>query len=367
LKPALEPGKEDSPLTRMLFSGDNAGLSVAMREATQDIEINTIWFFTQKSLYIQRILQAMGQEGLVRDIRKLNNAKSPFSRQKAEALNAAKDILFENVRDFVEQQFSMFAGTATEEIIERYLRHMKLSNLEQRDFHRMHVIIRKMVKRLKNVHSRRIKRSRRGWLDVKKTLRESVAYQGLLFDTRWKAKKLDRMDIMALCDVSRSVEAVSHFMLLFLYSLNEVVAEISSLIFCSNLVEVTHVFEEYEVEEAIVRLKRGNGLGIQLGRTNYGQVFLDFKTKWLDEVSHKTTVLILGDARNNYGNPQTDILKLMKERAKRIVWLNPEPRTFWGTGDSEMDRYLPYCYLAKECSTVTHLERAIDFLLGMEG
>ncbi|MBW1701556.1 MAG: VWA domain-containing protein [Deltaproteobacteria bacterium] len=367
LKPAAGLGKEDSPLSTMLLSGDNAGLSMSMREAAQETGINGIWFFTQKSLYIQRILQAMGQEGLIQDIQRLNNEDSPFSRQKAGTLKAAKDLLFENVRDFVEQQFSMFAGTATEEIIERYLRHMKLSNLEQRDFHRMHIIIQKMVKRLNNLHSRRRKRSKRGLLDIKKTLRESVAYQGLLFDTRWKAKRLDRMDIMALCDVSRSVEAVSRFMLLFLYSLNEVVAKTSSFIFCSNLVEVSNVFEEYQVEEAVVRLKRGVGLGIQLGRTDYGQAFLDFKKKWLDAVSNKTTVLILGDARNNYGNPQTDILKLINERSKRIIWLNPEPRSFWGTGDSEMDRYLPYCYLAKECSTVTHLERAIDFLLGMGG
>lgn len=367
LKPATGFDQEDSSLTRLVLSGDNAGLSVSMREAAREIEINTIRFFTQKSLYIQRILQAMGQEGLVRDIQRLDKEAGPLSLKKAKKLREAKDLLFENVRDFVEQQFSMFAGSAAEEVIERYLRHMKLSNLEQRDFHRMHAIIQKMVKRLNNLHSRRKKRSKRGLLDIKKTLREGLAYQGLLFDTRWKAKRIDRMDIMALCDVSRSVESVSRFMLLFLYSLNEVVATISSFIFCSNLVEASHVFEEYAVEEAIVRLKSGSGLGIQLGRTDYGQALLDFRNKWLDDVSNKTTVLILGDARNNYGNPQADILKLIKERSKRIVWLNPEPPTFWGTGDSEMHRYLPYCYLAKECSTVSHLERAVDFLLGMEG
>jgi uncharacterized protein with von Willebrand factor type A (vWA) domain len=367
LKPKAGPGEDDSHLTRMLLSGDNAGLSMSMREAAQEIEINTIWFFTQKSLYIQRILQAMGQEALIQDIQRLSNDDRPFSQQKAGTLKAAKDLLFENVRDFVEQQYVMFSGSANEEIIERYLRHMKLSNLEHRDFNRMHAIVKKMVKRLNNLHSRRRKRSKRGRLDIKKTLRESVAYQGLLFDTRWKAKRVDRMDIMALCDVSRSVEAVSRFMLLFLYSLNEVVAKISSFIFCSNLVEVSNVFEQYQVAEAIIRLKKGSGLGIQLGRTNYGQAFLDFKKKWLDAVSNKTTVLVLGDARNNYGNPRTDILKLIRERSKRIIWLNPEPRTFWGTGDSEMDRYLPYCYLAKECSTVSHLERTVDFLLGMKG
>jgi uncharacterized protein with von Willebrand factor type A (vWA) domain len=152
-------------------------------------------------------------------------------------------------------------------------------------------------------------------------------------------------------------------MLLFLYSLNEAVAKISSFVFCSNLVEVTHVFEQYRVEEALVRLQKGTGLGLRLGRTDYGQAFRDFKENWFAVLTHTTTVLILGDARNNYGDPRTDVLKLIHERAKRVVWLNPEPLSFWGTGDSEMKKYIPYCYLAKECSTVKHLERVVDFLL----
>ena len=271
--------------------------------------------------------------------------------------------ILENVRNFVEQQFSLFAGSATEKILERYLRDIRLSNLEQQDFQRIHVIIKKMVKRLNSLHSRRRKTSKRGALDLKKTLRENVAYQGLIFSPQWKSKKINRPDFMVLCDVSRSVQMVARFMLLFLYGLNEEVAKIRSFIFCSNLVEVTHVFKEYPVEEALVRLQRGVGLGIFLGRTDYGQSLLDFKEKWLDVVSNKTTVLILGDARNNYGNPQTGILKLIHERNKKLIWLNPESPSFWGTGDSEMKRYLPYCSFARECSTVNHLERVVDSLL----
>ena len=361
--PDSEPTKEDSPLTWMLLSGDNTGLSLSMREAAREADISSIWFFTQKSLYIQRILRGMGQEDLNRDIQRLSKEHDRPSQQKVRALKKAKTLLFENVRNFVEQQFSLFAGSATEKIQERYLRDIRLSNLEQQDFQRIHVIIKKMVKRLNSLHSRRRKTSKRGALDLKKTLRENVAYQGLIFSPQWKSKKINRPDLMVLCDVSRSVQTVARFMLLFLYGLNEEVAKIRSFIFCSNLVEVSHIFEEYPVEEALVRLQRGVGLGIFLGRTDYGQSLLDFKEKWLDVVSNKTTVLILGDARNNYGNPQTDILKLIHERNKKLIWLNPESPSFWGIGDSEMKRYLPYCSFARECSTVNHLERVVDSLL----
>ena len=361
--PDSEPAKEDSPLTWMLLSGDNTGLSLSMREAARETDISSIWFFTQKSLYIQRILRGMGQEDLHRDIQRLSKEHDRPSQQKVRALKQAKTLLFENVRNFVEQQFSLFAGSATEKILERYLRDIRLSNLEQQDFQRIHVIIKKMVKRLNSLHSRRRKTSKRGALDLKKTLRENVAYQGLIFRPQWKAKKINRPDFMVLCDVSRSVQMVARFMLLFLYGLNEEVARIRSFIFCSNLIEVSHIFEGYPVEEALVRLQRGVGLGIFLGRTDYGQSLLDFKEKWLDVVSNKTTVLILGDARNNYGNPQTDILKLIHERNKKLIWLNPESPSFWGIGDSEMKRYLPYCSFARECSTVNHLERVVDSLL----
>jgi hypothetical protein len=141
------------------------------------------------------------------------------------------------------------------------------------------------------------------------------------------------------------------------------VARIRSFIFCSNLVEVSQVFEACQVEESLERLQRGIGLKIQFGRTDYGQAFRDFKENWLNLVTNKTTVIILGDGRNNYGDPETDILALIHERSKRVIWLNPEPPSFWGTGDSEMKSYIPYCSLVRECSTVNHLERVVDFLL----
>jgi uncharacterized protein with von Willebrand factor type A (vWA) domain len=353
----------DSPLTQTVLSGDRAGLSMAMHEAGEHVEIRGIRFFTQKSLYIQKVMKHMGIEGLDGDMRRFQREKTLTSQQKAEALRQARAELYERVRDFVERQYRLFAHFATEEMILRYLRDARLSHIERQDFHRIHTLVRKMVKRLNDVHSRRKKRAKRGSLDFKKTLRDNLGYQGLLFEQRWRAERVDRPDILALCDVSRSVQAVARFMLLFLYSLNEAVAKIRSFIFCSNLVEVSHIFQEHPVEEALERLQNGRNLSIQLGRTDYGQAFRDFKEKWLDLVTNKTTVLILGDARSNYGNPETGILKLLHERSKRVMWLNPEPPTFWGTGDSEMKRYLPYCFLVRECSTVNHLDRIVDFLL----
>lgn len=354
---------ELSPLTQMLLSGDTASLSTRLHESAEEANVKNISFFTQKSLFARRILNGMGIEGLDQDINAFGMSKHDLDQQQGLSLRQARDVLVDYVRDFVEKQYALYAENAPEELLERFLKNMKLSNVEKRDFQRMSNLIKKMVKRLNDVHSKRKKRAKRGLLDLKKTLRANVAYQGIIVDPKWKRKKIDRPDIVAICDISRSVETVVRFFLMFLYSLNDSLARVRSFAFCSNMVEVGHIFENYRIEEALDRILRGEGLDLILSSTDYGQSFTDFKDNWLEKVTQKTTILILGDARNNYGKPKTDILKLIQERSKRIIWLNPEPESFWGTGDSEMKRYMPYCFLSRECSTVNHIQRIVDYML----
>jgi len=227
----------------------------------------------------------------------------------------------------------------------------------------MHLIIQRMVKRLNDIHSRRRKASRRGQLDFKKTLRRNITYQGFLFDPKWKRRKIERPDLVVLCDISRSVMRTVRFLLLFLYGLNKAIIRIRTFAFCSNLVEITSIFDEYPVGVAVEKIRLGADLPILMGRTDYDQSFRDFKANHLDSVTRKTTVIILGDARNNYAEAQTGILKAMYERSKRLIWLNPETPSFWGTGDSEMKKYAPFCSVVKECNTLHHLEGVVTSLV----
>jgi hypothetical protein len=278
-------------------------------------------------------------------------------------LQEARDSLVENVRNFVARQHDLYARAATEDIIERHLKNARLSTLEKRDFDRMYVLIHKMAKRLSDIHSRRRESFRRGQLDFRKTLRKNMAHQEIPFDVKWKRKKINRPNVILICDVSRSVASVVRFFLLLLYSLNKTIIKVKTFIFCSNIMEVSSIFDEYPVGEAVAKLETGAGLGILLGSTDYGEAFLTFRKNWIDSITRKTSVIILGDARNNYGDPQTASLKLIQERSKRVIWLNPEDRALWGTGDSEMKRYLPYCNIAKECNSLRQLERVIDSIL----
>jgi uncharacterized protein with von Willebrand factor type A (vWA) domain len=347
------------PLGQMLLAGDRAGLAVAMAGAAQEVGVNEIILYTQRGLFTRRIMEQMGLSELEAEISRLGKEDTPGSRQLAQALRRGRQYLFEEVRDYVEQQLALHSEGATRQTREEIFRKIKLSNVEQRDFHHMHGLVKKMAKRLVALHSRRRRVFKRGQLDVRKTLRKNVAYDGILFEPRWKSRKIDRPNVLAVCDISGSVKAVARFLLMFLYSVNEVLPKVRSFAFCSNLVEVTELFDRYPVEDAIVRVLTKYGLM----STDYGQAFMDFKEMCFDHLDHRTTVIILGDGRSNYGDPRADILKETYERSKKVIWLNPEPRNLWSTGDSEMRRLAPYCHQAEVCNSLAHLERVVSDLL----
>jgi uncharacterized protein len=360
LSPILEG---EAPLTQMFISGDVGGLAMALNAAGESANIRSIKSWTQKGLYMQRLFQELGLEGLNRDIRRLAEVGGEESLNQAKALESMRDNLMERVRSLIERQLELYAARRSNELSEGYIRNARLSALDERDIARIQKIIQHLVKHLKDRYSRRPRAARRGHLDFRKTFRQSITYGGLPFDTRWKSKKIDRPEIVVICDVSRSVSNVVRFFLLILHSLNEVISKIRSFVFCSNLADVSSLFEEHPLPEALDRLKSGTGIPIVLGRTDYGGSFLDFKNQYSECLTKRTTVIILGDARNNYSDPQTEVLRFVSERCKRLIWLNPETPSLWGSGDSEMKRYLPYCSVARECNTLHHLEKVVDYLL----
>ena len=179
-----------------------------------------------------------------------------------------------------------------------------------------------------------------------------------MFNTYWRQVRKEKPQILAVCDVSGSVAAYAKFLLLFLYSLQDVLPKVRSFAFSSHLGEVSDFFDEHPVEKAIELVNWKYG-----GATDYGNSLIDFAKLALDDINSNTTVIILGDARNNNGDPRLDILQGIYQRSRQVIWLNPESRRAWGTGDSEMLRYLSACHFSAECNNLKQLERIVDQLL----
>ena len=220
----------------------------------------------------------------------------------------------------------------------------------------MRVLIYQIARRLRERYSKPRKRQRRGHLDVRRTLRRNSAWGGVPFLTSWKRKRHERPKIVALCDVSGSVARVSDFFLLLIHSLHEVVSDVRSFAFSGHLVEVSAILNSKSPENAMKQIMADVGMG----SSDYGNSLRDFEKGWMSTVTPQTTVIVLGDARNNKLDPRADILKRVSERAKRVVWLNPEGRMAWSWGDSEMMRYATFCNVVRQCATAKQLERAIS-------
>jgi uncharacterized protein len=358
----LGPGAMSDPhsaLGRLLMNDSKVELSVAMAEAGEAVNVREIQVFTQKGLYTRKIMDQMGLGDLNGEISGLRDSHSIPDRRLGQELRQRREWLREQVRDYVERQFLLHADATGKRLREELLRKVKLSNVEARNFRLIQEVVFKMAKKLSALHSRRKKVFKRGQLNVPRTLRHNMSYDGAIFDLHWKSVKVDRPKVFAICDVSGSVAAYARFMLMFLYSLEEVMPKVRSFAFSSDLAEVTELFERNDLEDAIAKTLRDYAGG----STDYGQAFSDFKKHCLDDVDNRTTIIILGDARNNYGDPRTDILKEMYDRCKRLIWLNPEPRNSWFVGDAEMRRYTAYCHQAEECNSLMHLERIVGNLL----
>lgn len=347
-----------SALGQLLMRGDRMDVGMAIASAGEQVGVEAIQVFTQKSVYTRKIMNAMGLPELNEELDQLRQSLSVSGQRLGLELGRRRDWLRERVRDYVEHQFLLHADVTGKRLQEDLLRTIRLSNVDERNLRRMQVMVQRMAKRLISVYSRRRRVFHRGQLHVPRTIRRNMAYDGAIFDLQWRSSKIDRPKVFVLCDVSGSVADYAKFMLMLLYSLEEVLPNIRSFAFSSDLSEVSDLFNSLSVEDAIARILHLHG-----GSTDYGRAFADFKSQCLSAIDKRSTIIVLGDARNNFGDLRSDVLKVAYERCKRLIWLNPEPRSSWDLGDSEMKRYAVYCHQVEECNSLQHLERVVSRLL----
>lgn len=346
-------------LGALLSGDDRATLATAVEQAARDAGLENIRFFTQKNLYARRILDRLGLRALERDMEAMRQSGTPEGQGRAQFLEGRLEALRDAVRDLVERSLILYARGETEKFREELLKSARLSNLERRDLDRMRVLVRQMAKKLAARYAKTRRRRLRGQLDTRRTLRRNMGWGGIPFITVWKQKRIEKPRVMVLCDVSGSVAAMAQFLLMFLYALNEALSDIRSFAFAGSLIEVSEILEKEPVEQAITKIMSLIGFG----SSNYGNSLADFEDGWMRFVTNKTTIIVLGDARGNKTDPRTDILGRLSQRSKRIIWLNPEYRSAWGTGDSDMYRYAPFCNVVTVCNTLRHLERTISDIL----
>jgi uncharacterized protein with von Willebrand factor type A (vWA) domain len=207
------------------------------------------------------------------------------------------------------------------------------------------------------------RRQRAGQIDLRKTLRKSMSTGGVPIDLVLAKPRPARPELVVLCDVSGSVAGFSHFTLLLVHALRQQFSRVRVFAFIDTTDEVTHLFgPDADLAVAVQRITREAEVYTRDGHSDYGHAFVSFLDKYPNVLSPRSSLLILGDGRNNYRNPETELLTHMVSASRHAHWLNPEPRNLWGSGDSAIPRYTDLIPM-HECRSAKQLASVIDALL----
>jgi uncharacterized protein with von Willebrand factor type A (vWA) domain len=234
--------------------------------------------------------------------------------------------------------------------LRRALLEKPFREFDSRDVEAAKELLEELARRLRGRLSRRYKRGVRGRLDFRRTFRASVAHGGTPIELFWRHRRPGKPDLVAFCDLSGSVATVSDFLLALIAPASEYFRKVRTFAYVDRLCEVS--FENgYVVPHETLDL---------YARSDFGKVLQQFWGEVGERLlTRNTIVLILGDARNNRRPPRQDLLARIKDQSQKLIWLNPEPRVRWNTGDSVMNIYTQSCDLALGCGTLKELLNAL--------
>lgn len=362
----MDPGP--SELTRALLLQDRNALEQILRELMESGKmpnVSTTYVppganremmeglgAGQFSEELEGLIGQAGQRGLPdADMDQLR----AYLKQRTKDLNEMLKGLLKLDRDQSEQ------GEEREKERDRLLE-KSFYYLSPAEIKRMREAVANLARKLKNVMAVRYKYAKRGRLDVRDTMRRSMQFGGVPFNIRFDIKRKERPQVIVLCDVSDSVRNVSRFMLQFVHSLQDLYSRVRSYVFVADLAEVTKLFKDNEIQGAINKSINGDVVNVY-AHSDFGKAFKQFHQNHLEAVDARTTVIILGDARNNYNAANEWVLRDIQERAKQVIWLNPENESTWGFGDSEMKLYAKHCTFVEECRNLRQLYKVVDLLI----
>ncbi|MEY5059890.1 MAG: hypothetical protein RJA51_1637 [Actinomycetota bacterium] len=193
--------------------------------------------------------------------------------------------------------------------------------------------------------------------------KHSLAYGGVPAEPKFKYPRPAKPELIVVADISGSVAAFARFTLMLVYAISNQFSKVRAFVFIDGIDEVTDYFKKTEdIGEAIHRINTEADVIWVDGHSDYGHAFEVFWDKWGKEIGPKSTVMLLGDARNNYHASQSWVIKEMRAKARHVYWLNPEPKSYWNTGDSIVGEYGTFTDGVYECRNLRQLEAFVEKL-----
>jgi hypothetical protein len=232
--------------------------------------------------------------------------------------------------------------------------------LSDKDLDRLRKEVQRLASSLRTRIALRQKKAKSGQLDAKATIRANLKHGSVPIDIRHKDRTL-KPRLIIFCDISTSMRPCSELMLSLIYSMQDQINKTHAFAFIDHLEFITPDLNSKDIRGAVATVLRRMPPGHY--NTDLGLSLENFFDQFLDKLDNRSTLIVVGDGRNNYNDPRLDIFGNLSHRSRRTVWLNPEPPTLWGSGDSDMLRYAPYCDSILQVSNLAELTTAVDRLL----
>lgn len=263
------------------------------------------------------------------------------------------------IKQYVDRQYELIADASGRRTVLKAALAGNLAQISKQYEAEIDQAVDAFAEQLRSRYRKKQKRKRRGALDIRHMIRRNVAYDGHFFELAWRGRHQQDATVYLLCDVSGSVARLARFLLVLLHKLQDVLPEVRSFAFSNRLGEVTDNFKQHNpglaAEEVIFQWGNAN--------TDYGQAWLDFRALVGTQLNRRDTLIVLGDARSNYYEAHLGVLRELSNRAGKVIWLNPEPREYWGEGDSEMPSFAPFCLHVDRLASLNDLKRVTQRLV----
>ncbi|MDX1995977.1 MAG: VWA domain-containing protein [bacterium] len=319
----------------------------------------------QRQWFERRMNRQAGMQQLQQMIEQLLETLEQMGMSQ-ESLDALREMMQQNMEG-MSDQISNYVGTSLAEQMANQepqpkpdLMDVPFNRLGDSEIKQIRDEIRRLAAKLRSRAALRQRRSKVGTPDPRRTFRANMKYGGTPVELKYRTKHV-KPALVLICDVSTSVRYCAEFLLTLIYELQDQVQRTNSFIFISDLVDISMEFKESDPQEAVQRVLSENRPGYY--NTDLGASLDTFQKDHMGLLTSKTTVIILGDGRNNYNNPRLDIASDMQRRSRRLIWFCPEHPSQWGTGDSDMDNYARESDGVFYVNTLRDLASAVDKIL----
>jgi uncharacterized protein with von Willebrand factor type A (vWA) domain len=313
----------------------------------------------------RRMLQQMGFAHLEEQIQQLVQKlqEMGMSQEAIEKLlgvvEANREALAEQMAQQVGLQIAQQRANRPDDIHGSDLMNKPFQSLTEAEADVLRKEVQRLVTQLRSRAAMRRKRGNKGKFDSKSTIRANQRYGGVPIELQFKKRKL-KPSLVVVCDMSQSMRNVVEFMLYLIYELQDQVARTRSFGFYHDMKDISILLTGQQVTQAIPDILAE--FPYFAYATDFGKSLETFYNNWLDSVNGRTTVVVLGDGRNNYNSPRIDLMKDLQRRARKLIWFNPESPRQWGTGDSDMLEYAPICDAVHVVRNLAQLSSAVDKL-----